>query len=87
VKAVSSRSSAPNFPENPLPSQLKLLKPGSLTAQPKQDRTVQPELERFVAQRMGAATYEADSSHVVMLSNPALVTDVIRTAANSIQGS
>jgi hypothetical protein len=36
----------------------------------KQDRTVQPELERFVAQRMGATTYEADSSHVVMLSNP-----------------
>ena len=51
----------------------------------KQDRTVQPELERFVAQRMGATTYEADSSHVVMLSNPGLVTDVIRTAANSVQ--
>jgi pimeloyl-ACP methyl ester carboxylesterase len=53
----------------------------------KQDRTVQPELERFCAQRMGATTYEADNSHVVMLSNPGLVTDVIRTAANSVQGS
>ena len=53
----------------------------------KQDRTVQPELERFVAQRMGATTYEADSSHVVMLSKPSLVTDVIRTAANSVQGA
>ena len=51
-----------------------------------QDRTVQPELERFCAERMGADTYEADSSHVVMLSNPGLVTDVIRTAANSVQG-
>jgi pimeloyl-ACP methyl ester carboxylesterase len=51
----------------------------------KNDRTVQPELERFCAQRMGAATYEADSSHVVMLSNPGLVTDVIRTAANAVQ--
>jgi pimeloyl-ACP methyl ester carboxylesterase len=52
-----------------------------------QDRTVQPELERFCAQRMGATTYEADSSHVIMLSNPGLVTDVIRTAANSVQAS
>jgi hypothetical protein len=33
---------------------------------------------------MGATTYEADSSQVVMLSNPTLVTDVIRTAAASI---
>ncbi|HEY2507069.1 MAG TPA: alpha/beta hydrolase [Streptosporangiaceae bacterium] len=52
-----------------------------------QDQTVHPDLERFVAQRMGAQTYEADSSHVVMLSNPDLVTDVIRTAASSVQGS
>jgi pimeloyl-ACP methyl ester carboxylesterase len=52
-----------------------------------QDRTVQPELERFCAERMGATTYEADSSHVVMLSNPGLVTDVIRTAANSLQAA
>jgi pimeloyl-ACP methyl ester carboxylesterase len=53
----------------------------------KQDRTVQPELERFVANRMGATTYEADSSHVVMLSDPTLVTDVIRTAATSVQAA
>ena len=53
----------------------------------KHDRTVQPELERFCAKRMGATTYEADSSHVVMLSTPSLVIDVIRTAANAVQGS
>jgi len=53
----------------------------------KQDRTVQPELEHFCAKRMGATTYEADSSHVPMLSNPGLVIDVIRTAAKSVQGS
>ena len=47
------------------------------------DRTVQPELQRFVAKRMRATTYEVDSSHVPMLSNPSLVIDVIRTAANS----
>jgi pimeloyl-ACP methyl ester carboxylesterase len=51
------------------------------------DRTVNPELERFVAKRMGATTYEADSSHVPMLSKPELVIDVIREAAMSVQGS
>jgi pimeloyl-ACP methyl ester carboxylesterase len=50
----------------------------------KNDRTVHPDLERFVAKRMGAKTYEADSSHVPMLSNPRLVIDVIRTAANAV---
>ncbi len=50
----------------------------------KNDRTVQPELERFLAKRMGATTYEVESSHVPMLSNPSLVLDVIRTAANAI---
>src|SRR5262249_7945360 len=51
------------------------------------DRTVQPELQRFVAKRMGATIYETDSSHVPMLSNPSLVIDVIRIAANAVQGS
>ena len=49
-----------------------------------QDHTVNPELERFVAKRMGAHTYDVDSSHVPMLSRPDFVLDVIRTAANSI---
>ena len=53
----------------------------------KNDRTVHPELERFVAHRMGATTYEVESSHVPMLSNPGLVIDVIRDAAKSCQGS
>ena len=47
----------------------------------KNDRTVPPELERFLAKRMGATTYEADSSHVPMLSKPRLVIEAIRTAA------
>jgi pimeloyl-ACP methyl ester carboxylesterase len=51
------------------------------------DRTVHPELQRFVAERMGATTYDAESSHVPMLSHPDLVLDVIRTAANAVQGS
>ncbi len=51
------------------------------------DRTVHPELERFVAERMDATTYDVDSSHVPMLSHPDVVLDVIRTAANAVQGS
>ena len=48
------------------------------------DRTVHPDLERFAAKRMGAHTYDVDSSHVAMLSHPDFVLDVIRAAANSI---
>jgi len=48
------------------------------------DRTVNPELERFAAKRMGAKTYEVDSSHVPMLSHPEFVLDVIRDAAKSL---
>jgi pimeloyl-ACP methyl ester carboxylesterase len=51
------------------------------------DRTVHPDLERFVAKRMGATMVETASSHVPMLSNPALVLDVIRKAANAVQKS
>ena len=53
----------------------------------KNDRTVHPELERFVAKRMGATTVEAASSHVPMLSNPGLVLGVIRKAAAAVQSS
>jgi pimeloyl-ACP methyl ester carboxylesterase len=48
------------------------------------DRTVHPDLQRFVAKRMGATVHEADSSHVPMLSNPRLVLDVIRAAATAV---
>jgi pimeloyl-ACP methyl ester carboxylesterase len=50
------------------------------------DRTVHPDLERFFAKRMNATTYELDSSHVPMLSQPERVIDVIRTAANAVAG-
>jgi pimeloyl-ACP methyl ester carboxylesterase len=49
------------------------------------DRTVHPELQRFVAKHMGATTVETDSSHVPMLSKPAFVVDVIRKAANAVK--
>ncbi len=48
------------------------------------DHTIQPELQRFVAKRMGATTFETASSHVPMLSQPEFVLDVIRKAATSV---
>ena len=50
----------------------------------KNDRTVHPELERFVAKRMGATTVETESSHVPMLSKPAVVLEMIRAAAKAV---
>jgi hypothetical protein len=38
-----------------------------------------------MAKRMGATTYELDSSHVPMLSQPNRVLDAIRAAANAAQ--
>ena len=49
----------------------------------KNDRTVHPELHRFVAKRMKASVHEVASSHVPMLSQPEFVIDVIRTAASA----
>jgi pimeloyl-ACP methyl ester carboxylesterase len=49
-----------------------------------QDRTVNPELQRFAAKRMKAATTEVTSSHVPMLSKPDVVLDVIRKAASAV---
>src|SRR5258708_1884689 len=51
----------------------------------KNDGTVHPDMERFVAKRMGATTTEVASSHVPMLSHPELVIDVIRNAARAVQ--
>jgi pimeloyl-ACP methyl ester carboxylesterase len=48
-----------------------------------EDRTVNPELERFAAKRMGAKTVELKSSHVPMLSQPKAVLEVIREAAKA----
>ena len=49
------------------------------------DRTVHPDLQRFVAKRMGASTHAVDSSHVPMLSHPGFVLDVIRKAVQKLQ--
>jgi len=50
------------------------------------DRTIQPELQRFLAARMKAKVTELASSHVPMLSQPQGVYDVIVDAAANIAG-
>jgi pimeloyl-ACP methyl ester carboxylesterase len=51
------------------------------------DRAVNPELERFSAERMGASTYEVASSHVPMLSHPDIVLEAIRNLVTTVSGS
>jgi pimeloyl-ACP methyl ester carboxylesterase len=46
-----------------------------------QDRTINPDLERFLAQRMKATTIELASSHLSMLSHPREIADLILRAA------
>jgi pimeloyl-ACP methyl ester carboxylesterase len=48
------------------------------------DQTVNPELERFAAKRMGATVYDIESSHVPMLSHPDVVIQAIRAAADAV---
>jgi len=49
------------------------------------DRTVQPDLQRFLAKRTGATTHAIDSSHVAMLSHSGFVIDVAQAAARAVQ--
>ena len=53
----------------------------------KSDRSVHPDLRRFLASRMGARTYELESNHCPMLSQSDAVLEVIRAAANAIRGA
>ena len=46
-----------------------------------EDRTIDPDLERFMAKRMGATTIELAASHVSLVSHPAEVSDLILAAA------
>ena len=47
----------------------------------RQDRTISPELERFLAKRMNAATVELDSGHLSLVSHPREIADLIFAAA------
>lgn len=46
-----------------------------------EDRTINPDLERFMAKRMGAKTIEVKASHVSLISQPDKITQLILEAA------
>jgi len=46
-----------------------------------EDRTINPDLERFMAKRMGARTIEVKSSHLSLISHPEEITRLILEAA------
>jgi pimeloyl-ACP methyl ester carboxylesterase len=46
-----------------------------------EDRTINPDLEKFMAKRMGAKTIEVKSSHLSLISHPAEITNLILEAA------
>lgn len=46
-----------------------------------EDRTINPDLERFMAKRMGATTIEVKASHVSLISHPQEISDLILQAA------
>src|SRR5262245_45021920 len=45
-----------------------------------QDRTINPELQRFMAKRMGARTIEIEASHLALISHPDAITNLILEA-------
>jgi pimeloyl-ACP methyl ester carboxylesterase len=49
-----------------------------------EDRTINPDLERFMAKRMGAKTIEVKSSHVSLISHPEEITGLIMEAAQRV---
>ena len=46
-----------------------------------EDRTINPDLERFMAKRMGAKTIEVKASHVSLISQPEAISKLILEAA------
>jgi len=49
----------------------------------KQDRTISPDLQRFMAKRIHARVTEIDSSHVSFISHPSVVVRLIEQAATA----
>jgi pimeloyl-ACP methyl ester carboxylesterase len=47
------------------------------------DHTINPDVERYGYQRAGMTTVEVDSSHLVMLSHPERVVDLIEEAVRA----
>jgi pimeloyl-ACP methyl ester carboxylesterase len=45
------------------------------------DRTINPDLQRFMAKRMGAETIEVKASHLSLISQPDIIASLILKAA------
>ncbi len=48
-----------------------------------EDRTINPDLERFMAKRMGAKTIEVKASHLALISHPDEIANLILEAAGA----
>jgi hypothetical protein len=55
--------------------------PAQLLAVSTEDRTINPDLEPFMAKRMGANTIEVKASHLSLISHPEEITRLILEAA------
>lgn len=53
----------------------------SFYAVSKEDKTINPDLERFLAKRMNATTIELDAGHLSLVSKPKEIADLILAAA------
>jgi pimeloyl-ACP methyl ester carboxylesterase len=51
----------------------------------RQDRTISPELQRFMAGRMAATTVEIDAGHLSLVSHPEEVTQLIMNAVTAVR--
>ncbi len=50
----------------------------------REDRTISPELQRFLAERMEATTVEIDSGHLSLVTHPGEVTQLIMQAVRAV---
>jgi pimeloyl-ACP methyl ester carboxylesterase len=50
-----------------------------------EDRTINPDLERFMAKRMGAKTIEVKASHLSLISQPDVISQLILEAAGQTE--
>ena len=50
-----------------------------------EDRTINPDLERFMAKRMGARTIEVKASHLSLISQPDVISQLILEAAGQTE--
>lgn len=50
-----------------------------------EDQIIPPDAQRFFAQRMGATTLSAKASHVILISKPKKVADLIDQVARALE--